>query len=305
MEWNFDLVAGPYNGPLYGAIWDGKSLLFSDPSKEAIRAYDPSNGKVTEFRRYMSAIKGMTIDAEGNLYGCQSGARRIVRFNRDGSTSLMEDQIVGKFHNQPYDLTVDRQGRIWFSDPIDSAPTRGPQLQPPLDHQSVLRLEPRAERSSQIRRMTHDTQSPAAILLSRDQQTLYLAEKTAAVNGARELRAYPIDGNGNLGLYTVLHTFGADHRGVHRGIAGMCLDSEGNIVACAGWDRSGPGPMVYVIAPSGRVLETHPVPADQPLMCAFGDTDLRALYVTTHGGHLYRVRETGRQGWQLYPRSNQ
>jgi gluconolactonase len=305
MEWKFDLVAGPYDGPLYGPVWDGQSLLFSVISKDMILAYDPSSGEVNEFRRYMAGIKGMAFDTQGNLYGCQSSARRIVRFNRDGSTSLMEEQIVGKFHNQPYGLTVDGQGRIWFSDPIDSAPTRGPQLQPPLEHQSVLRLEPRAERSSQIKRMTHDTQSPGAILLSRDQQTLYLAENSQATNGKRELRAYPIDDDGTLGFHTVLHTFGADHRGVHRGIAGMCLDRESNIIACAGWHKSGPGPMVCIFAPSGRVLETHPVPADEPLMCTFGNSDLGTLYVTTRGGHLYGVRNTGRQGWVLYPRSSQ
>ena len=35
---------------------------------------------------------------------------------------------------------------------------------------------------------------------------------------------------------TVLHDFGA-----HRGIDGMCLDSEGNVIATAGWDQGGPG----------------------------------------------------------------
>ena len=53
---------------------------------------------------------------------------------------------------------------------------------------------------------------------------------------------------------------GQDARGVQRGVDGMCLDTEGNIVACAGWREAGPGPMIYVFAPSGRVLETHPVP---------------------------------------------
>jgi gluconolactonase len=119
------------------------------------------------------------------------------------------------------------------------------------------------------------------------------------------LRSYPIDDNGTLGAYTVLHAFGADRRGVHRGIAGMCLDSGGNIVACAGWEKSGPGPMIYIIAPSGRVLETHPTPVDHPLMCAFGGVDLGTLYLTTQDGHLYRVRDTGHQGWQLYAQSNQ
>ena len=114
-------------------------------------------------------------------------------------------------------------------------------------------------------------------------------------DGPRELRVYPIRGGG-VGPYTVLRTFGADHRGPHRGIEGMCLDREGNIVACGGWKHSGPGPLIYVFSPSGAVLETHPLPTDLPMRCAFGDSDLESLYVTTGGGHLYRAKATGRGG---------
>ncbi|HZA21326.1 MAG TPA: SMP-30/gluconolactonase/LRE family protein, partial [Dehalococcoidia bacterium] len=57
----------------------------------------------------------------------------------------------------------------------------------------------------------------------------------------------------------------------------------------------------YIFSPEGRVLETHPVPANEPTNCTFGDPDLTTLYVTTNGGHLYRVQETGHQGWLLYP----
>ncbi|HXF63783.1 MAG TPA: SMP-30/gluconolactonase/LRE family protein, partial [Caldilineaceae bacterium] len=53
-------------------------------------------------------------------------------------------------------------------------------------------------------------------------------------------------------------------------------------------------------APNGRVLETHPVPANRPTNCTFGDGDLRTLYVTSIEGHLMRAR-TDRQGWLLYP----
>jgi gluconolactonase len=217
----------------------------------------------------------------------------------------MEHKLEGKFHNNPYDLVADLQGRIWFSDPVDSAPTRGPQLHGPLDHQSVLRLEKRSSGTWQIERLTYDTDSPGAVLVARDQQTLYVADNGTRTDNKRELRAYPIQQDGSLGAYRVMHTFGSDSRGPQRGVTGMCLDAEGNIVACAGWEKSGPGPLIYVFSPSGRVLETHPTPVDQPLMCSFGDTDLGTLYVTAQNGHLYRVRDTGRRGWLLYPPSSQ
>jgi gluconolactonase len=79
----------------------------------------------------------------------------------------------------------------------------------------------------------------------------------------------------------------------------MCIDTQGNIVACSGWERSGPGPLVSVFSPSGAVLESHFVPADRPLNCAFGAED--SLYVSTEAGHLFRVRSTGRAGHRPFP----
>jgi gluconolactonase len=78
----------------------------------------------------------------------------------------------------------------------------------------------------------------------------------------------------------------------------MCLDSEGNIVACAGWKRGGAGPMVYVITPGGTIIESHPAPVDMPMRCAFGDAGLAGLYLTAGDGGIYRARDTGRRGLQ-------
>ena len=76
----------------------------------------------------------------------------------------------------------------------------------------------------------------------------------------------------------------------------MCLDADGNIVAVGGWQRSGPGPLVYVLAPGGAVLESHPLPADLPNRCCFGGPNLDTLYVTTAGGQLYRAPAGRRRG---------
>ena len=83
----------------------------------------------------------------------------------------------------------------------------------------------------------------------------------------------------------------------------MCLDSEGNILATAGKWLSGPGPMIYVWTPEGRILETYPMPVgvDGPTNCALGFDDQRSFDGTTGKGHFIRPRDTGRQGWILWP----
>ena len=81
-----------------------------------------------------------------------------------------------------------------------------------------------------------------------------------------------------------------------RGIEGLCLDCDGNIIACGGSKQGGTGPLVYVFSPAGSVVETQALPADMPMRCAFGDADLGTLYVTTGTGELYRGKSIGRKG---------
>ena len=80
----------------------------------------------------------------------------------------------------------------------------------------------------------------------------------------------------------------------------MCLDVAGNIIATAGSRSSGPGPMIYVFEPDGRVIETHPVPVESPTNCKFGGPNLQTLFVTSIQGYLLRA-ETERTGRLAYP----
>ena len=312
MDWEFELVAGPYDFPLDGPAWDGEALLFSRLAlppggiENAILRYDPQSGQVASYRRWTNRVSGLAFSAEGILYGCQSGSRRVIRFNPDGSASPLCYKLDGQYHNQPKDLVVDSQGRIWFTDPVWGPPVQGGlsyhELEPySVRHSSVLRMGSPPSLDSHLHRMTYDTQVPLGILLSQDERTLYVSESSDEPEGKRELRAYPILDEGSLGPFDLIHSFGADYPGVHRGISGMCLDTEGNIFACAGSKGSGPGPMVYVLSDAGRVLETHPAPSE-PTNCTFGGPDLGTLYITTTEGQLYRVRNTGHKGWLLHPK---
>jgi gluconolactonase len=296
MTWQFDTIAGPFTGALGGLAWDGKGMLFTAVAEGRLMRHVPATGAVEEVRKYTNGTNGIAITADGDIYGCQSLSRRIIRFLPDGSATTTGFTVDGKYHNQPSDLFIDSRQRIWFADPFGEAVATGPQIFPYLDYAAVLRLE-RNERSIwTIRRMTEDTVNPRAVLLSPDERTVYVAESGKRPGERRELRAYPVRDEETLGEPTVLATFGADHRGTHRGIEGLCLDAAGDIVAVGGWRRSGPGPVVSVLSPDGVVLESHTVPSDLPMKCAFGGADLDTLYVTTGEGHLLCVRDCGRRG---------
>jgi gluconolactonase len=300
MSWKFELLMKPSAVPLTeGPVWDGEHLYFTHIRASRILRYDLKSNALTEWRTGTNRTNGLAFDAEGRLFGCCSGGRSIVRFDPDGRTVTIADHVDGKKLNTPNDLAIDRRGRIWFTNPWNEGNIDATERQE-LDNRSVLRADPQSDGTYTVTRVTSDTTQPNGILVSQDQSTLYVAESGHARDINRELRAYPIREDGSLGTYSTLFTWGADAKGLHRGIDGMCLDRDGNIVATAGWEVSGAGPMIYVFTPKGRVLATHPVPANRPTNCCFGGPDLTTLFVTTTQGHFFKA-QTDRVGWAMYP----
>jgi gluconolactonase len=300
MAWTFEILDPAYGAVTEGPVWDGSGLLFTRIQQSRIMRYDPATGRISVYRENTNCANGLALDSQGRLYACEGGvtadARRVVRYEADGSVTVLADRYEGKRLNIPNDLVVDPEGRVWFTDPYYEG-AAGPWSQDrgnkELDHDSVYRLDPQPGGAYAIFRVTFDTTRPNGLLFSRDYATLYVAQSGREPTEARHLRAYPVNADRTLGHPAVLHDFGA-----HRGIDGMCLDADGNIVATAGWELGGPGPMIYVFSPSGEVLDMHPVPCRRPTNCAFGDADLRTLYVTTIEGFLLRAR-TDRVGYAL------
>ena len=285
MDWDWELLAGP-DTITEGPAWDGQGLLYTSIAHDEIRRYDPATDTISVVYRDTNASNGLVLGGDGTLYACEGASGAVVRYSTDGRKSVLASQFEGKRLNSPNDLVLDRQGWLWFTDP-----RYGDQDGRELDHDSVYRLTPTLDGSTpwQIERMTFDTTRPNGLLFSPDERTLYVAQSD--YSGARELRAYAVQDDGTLGRYSVLHDFGDA-----RGIDGMCLDSEGAIVATCGWEQSGPGPRIAIFAPDGAILDEHDLPAGNPSNCAFGGPELAHLYVTTLDGRLYRVRNPGRRG---------
>ena len=298
MSWQFELIDGPYGGVTEGPAWDGAGLLFTHIPASRIMRWDPAAKSSTVYRESTNCANGLMLDKRGLLYACEGDARRVVRYEGAEQATVLAGGFEGRQLNIPNDLAIDPQGRVWFTDPFYEGAAgawskdRGNKE---LDHDSVYRLDPAGDGGWGIQRVTFDTTRPNGLLFSLDYKTLYVAQSGRRSDEDRQLRAYPLLNDGSLGAFDVLHDFGEN-----RGIDGMCLDVEGNIIAAAGWELGGPGAMIRVFAPDGRVLETHPVSAKRPTNCTFGDADLKTLYVTSTEGHLFRTR-TERQGRLWYP----
>src|SRR5262249_3973530 len=181
------------------AAGQGDVVLFSILDEGRILRFDPDSGATTEFRRYTNRVNGLALGPDGELYGAQEGGRRLVEFTPDGRLVAVDALLDGKYHNQPCDLVVDRQHRIWFADPRHAVIPFGPAIFPFLDHASVLRLERNDRRAWVAKRITYDTVCPRGVLLSLDESILYVADGEPAPEQRRELRAYPIDLDGAVG----------------------------------------------------------------------------------------------------------
>ena len=280
MAWDFEVVAGPYSFT-EGPVWTGEAILFTDMYNHRVMRFDPDGGETSVHQAGTNQGNGLLWSLRGSLYCCEMVGHRVSSYGADGGLEVLADRFEGKRLNSPNDLIMDGAGRILFTDPRYGEDRADMEL----DHESIYRLSRSLAGDWDIERMTFDTTRPNGLALSLDERTLYVAQSDYGEGRKRELRAYPVSDDGSLGAYRVLHTFAPA-----RGIDGMTVDSEDRIIATAGWRRNGPGPMIYVFEPSGRVLETHRVPVDRPTNCCFGGPDLSDLYVTAGSGHLFRAK---------------
>src|SRR5262249_60445755 len=106
MTWQFELVAGPYEGPTGGVVWHDGAVVFSVIDEGRILRFEPATGAVTEFRRYANRVNGLAHGPGGELYGAQGGGRRLVGVPPDGRLVAGEGVVVGQCHKHPSDLAV-------------------------------------------------------------------------------------------------------------------------------------------------------------------------------------------------------
>ena len=291
MPWKFEDAAPVLGHITEGNCWDGEAMLFSNIRMNRIMRLDVNSGLLTVWRTGTEGTNGLNFDRVGNLYGCAGEGRKIVRFEKDGRMTTIADRLDGKRLNGPNDLAITPSGSIYFSDRVgDTSPNVG------IPFSAIISAEPQSDGTWKTVRRTFDTSMPNGLLFSRDYKTLYVAQSDYRASEKRALWAYPVNDDGSLGEKRVLHDFGP-----HRGIDGMTLADDGKIVACTGWEVSGPGGNITVFEPNGRIVEQHPTPAQRPTNCTFGGPGLTDLYVSSIEGHTLVARDTGLKGYLLYP----
>jgi gluconolactonase len=94
------------------------NLFFTDGPNQRVMVLRP-DGKLEVWDKASQDANGMRFDAKGRLLACcgEDGARAVLRYEKDGKKTVLADRHNGKRLTAPNDLCIDRQGRIYFTDP--------------------------------------------------------------------------------------------------------------------------------------------------------------------------------------------
>ena len=75
------------------------------------------DGRVTVFPRPSYNSNGKTFDFQGRQISCEHFNRRVIRWEQDGSMTVIADSYDGKPLNSPNEVVPHPDGSIWFTDP--------------------------------------------------------------------------------------------------------------------------------------------------------------------------------------------
>ena len=105
-----------------GPVWHEGGLYFSDISNNRILRLD-ATGRGAVFRQPSNYSNGLAVDARGRLLAVELGdpvAKTPPRVTRTdlvtGVTETLVERIDGRALRGPNDITLDGQGRIYFTD---------------------------------------------------------------------------------------------------------------------------------------------------------------------------------------------
>jgi len=263
------------------------NLYFTEMRFQRIFKVD-TKGELSVFREHSHGANGLLVDPQNRLIACEGAANgeppRITRTDlRTGAIEVLVDHYQGMPFKGSNDVTIDKQGRLYFTD---------------LPAPAVYRIDG----PGQIARVLGPPEvvRPNGLQIAPDDKTLYVVESGDPPSGPRMIRAFDLRADGTAANGRTFFDFAG------RGGDGMSVDVEGNLYVAAGLSHvPPPGALpgarawpaaalktktgVYVISPAGKLLKFIPIPEDIISNTAFGGPDMKTLYVTS-GKTVFKVR---------------
>jgi gluconolactonase len=304
-------------GPAWNA--QGRYVVFSDiPNNRQMRWLE-DDGRVSVFRSPSNNSNGNSFDFQGRQLTCEHLTRRVVRYELDGSVTVIADSYNGKHLNSPNDIVPHPDGSIWFTDPpyggqfYEGAPDAagGPsnpagRLNPRLGQPggftpfkrelptNVYRVDP----SGKIEIVVTEDQvpDPNGLLFSPDYKKLYVISTgkgpgDTGPGGKGDMHVFDVGSDNKLSNQKLFSDFMVD--GVKCGPDGARCDVDGNVWCSSNAGRSVGYNGVTVWNPDGKLIGRIRLPEVTANVCFGGpkrnrlfmcaSQSLYAVFVSTQG----------------------
>lgn len=269
-----------------GPVWlpGENKLIFSDVPENLIYEWTeaggvnpylaPSGFTGDTTRTGESGSNGLALNPAGELVLCQHGNRQVavMKAPLNDPEPLFEplaNRYNNKKFNSPNDLHIDRQQRIWFTDPPYGLGGQDSDPEKEQPHNGVYRIT-----EGKVELLIDSLTRPNGIALSPDESKLYIANSDA---GKARWLVYDVAGD-SLANGIILFdatSFTSTEKGLPDGLK---IDSRGYVFA------TGPGG-VWIFGPAGQLLGKIKLP-EATSNCAL-TPDGKFLFVTMD---MYLVR---------------
>jgi gluconolactonase len=310
-----------------GALWSegpawsgqGRYLVWSDiPNNRQLR-WTEDDERVTVFRHPSNNSNGNTFDFQGRQISCEHLTRRLVRYEHDGSITILCDTFGGKRFNSPNDVVAHPDGSYWFTDPpyggqlyegqVDEAggPTNragriNPRLGQPAEAGRMKRELPngvyRVDSKGQVSLVVSEEQvpDPNGLTFSPDYKTLYVVSTgrgpgDTGPGGNGELFAFDVTATNTVTNRRLFTDFMID--GVKARADGVRCDVYGNVWCSSNAGRAVGYSGVTAWTPEGKLMGRIRLPEVCGNLCFGGpkrnrlfmaaSQSLYAVYVNTQG----------------------
>lgn len=275
-----------YHGTLWaeGPAWNGvgRYLVWSDiPRNEQLRWLEECGHVSRQFRFPSNYSNGNTFDYQGRQVACEHGTRRVVRYEYNGTITVLASAYGGKELNAPNDVVVHPDGAIWFTDPgygglgnYEGNLVKTGSVQP-VQKEAVYRID---AQTGKIEKMTDESYKPNGLCFSPDYKLLYVADtgKTHYPQAVNNIKVWDIiDGKR---LSNGRECINMEYEGKSGLADGIRADIDGNIWVGAGWVGDGYDG-VHIFAPNGDRIGLIRMPEIVSNVC-FGGTKRNRLFMT-------------------------
>jgi gluconolactonase len=243
------------SGPAYseGPAWRDGELFFCSTGLLRVT-------RDRQVRRYLdvSAV-GTYLCANGHILICDNKVPALLDLAPDGTVSVVVEKYKGEKLNSLNDVTVDRDGNVYWTDPSGSS------REQPVG--KIFRVTP----DGKVDRLASDLAFPNGLEVDPDNRYLYVIESQTA-----KVLRYDLPSRGRrLGKPIVFCALGGS------GGDGCVFDAAGNFWVADFQRPETKKGRITVISPQARILGHLPIPAAQVSNLAFGGPRHDELFVTT------------------------